>query len=208
MSEAAGRRRGRDGQATRERIFREALRLFARKGFDATSIRDIASAVGVADAALYRHFSSKDDIASDIFTFHYVKLARAVAKIGAEAIDFSVILHRLTNLLCELFDNEPDVFSFILVNQHDHLRFVKNEDNVVVEMSLIMERAASKKEIDVVDPQLAAALALGAAIQPAVFCLYGRLPGPMRRYQDTIERSIAAALGAKRSPRNSIARPS
>lgn len=37
-------------------------RLFAEKGFEATSMRDIASAAGVSKALLYHHFASKDDV--------------------------------------------------------------------------------------------------------------------------------------------------
>ncbi|MEC9104985.1 MAG: TetR/AcrR family transcriptional regulator [Pseudomonadota bacterium] len=36
--------------------------LFAEKGYDATSMRDIASAAGVSKALLYHHFASKEDI--------------------------------------------------------------------------------------------------------------------------------------------------
>ena len=44
----------RDSVATRARIEKEALRLFAEKGVDGATIRDLSLAVGVADAALYR----------------------------------------------------------------------------------------------------------------------------------------------------------
>lgn len=37
-------------------------RLFAEKGYEATSMRDIANAAGVSKALLYHHFASKDDI--------------------------------------------------------------------------------------------------------------------------------------------------
>lgn len=37
-------------------------RLFAEKGFEATSMRDISTAAGVSKGLLYHHFSSKDDI--------------------------------------------------------------------------------------------------------------------------------------------------
>lgn len=37
-------------------------KLFAEKGFEATSMRDISSAAGVSKALLYHHFGSKDDI--------------------------------------------------------------------------------------------------------------------------------------------------
>ncbi len=197
MNAVPARKRSRDGQATREKIFKEALHLFARKGFDATSIKDIATAVGVADAALYRHFASKDEIASAIFTFHYSNLARSVTALAEHSENFGVALRQLVTLLCELFDDSPDVFAFILLNQHDHLRFIRDEDNVVSEIVAIMQRAIARKEISIDKPELAASLALGVAIQPAVFCLYGRLQRPLGQYRDEIETAVAAALGLR-----------
>lgn len=47
---------------TRARIIATAAALFAEKGFTATSIRDISDALGVTKAALYYHFTSKDEI--------------------------------------------------------------------------------------------------------------------------------------------------
>ena len=40
----------------------ESMRLFSVSGFDAVSVRSIASAVGVSDGALYKHFKSKQAI--------------------------------------------------------------------------------------------------------------------------------------------------
>jgi len=39
-----------------------SAQLFAERGFDATSMRDISAAAGVSKALLYHHFASKDDI--------------------------------------------------------------------------------------------------------------------------------------------------
>ena len=39
-----------------------ALDLFIEKGYDKTSLREIAEQLGVTKAALYYHFASKDDI--------------------------------------------------------------------------------------------------------------------------------------------------
>ena len=55
MLETQRPRHARDGAATRARIETESLRLFAAKGVDGATIRDISAAVGVADAALYRY---------------------------------------------------------------------------------------------------------------------------------------------------------
>ena len=47
---------------TRERILDAALALFAAKGYEATSMREIAEQLGITKAALYYHFDSKADI--------------------------------------------------------------------------------------------------------------------------------------------------
>ncbi|WP_142249166.1 TetR/AcrR family transcriptional regulator [Bradyrhizobium sp. UNPF46] len=43
-------------------ILAEAGRLFASKGFEGTSMRDIALACGISKSLLYHHFSNKDEI--------------------------------------------------------------------------------------------------------------------------------------------------
>lgn len=57
--EAAEEGRWRD---TRSRIQETALALFTEQGYEATSLREIAEALGVTKAALYYHFRTKEDI--------------------------------------------------------------------------------------------------------------------------------------------------
>jgi AcrR family transcriptional regulator len=52
-------------------IVRVATSLFAEKGIDGTSMREIAEAAGVREAAIYRHFSGKEELARDIFLSWY-----------------------------------------------------------------------------------------------------------------------------------------
>lgn len=62
-----GRRRGpgrprgrtREGDARREALYRVAIRLFAERGYEATTLRDIAARAEVSPALLYRYFPSK-----------------------------------------------------------------------------------------------------------------------------------------------------
>ncbi|WP_338722655.1 TetR/AcrR family transcriptional regulator [Devosia sp. XK-2] len=57
-----GRPRKTEGPDTRERLLAAALDLFAAQGFAATSVRQIAEAVGVRDSAIYGHFEGKQAI--------------------------------------------------------------------------------------------------------------------------------------------------
>ncbi|MCB9669890.1 MAG: TetR/AcrR family transcriptional regulator [Alphaproteobacteria bacterium] len=51
-----------DETGSRERILAEATRLFARKGFAATSVREVVEAAGTSKPTLYYYFASKDGL--------------------------------------------------------------------------------------------------------------------------------------------------
>jgi AcrR family transcriptional regulator len=53
-----------DGRAAirRRQVLTVASELFAKRGFEATSIRDIATAAGMMSGSLYYHFASKEDL--------------------------------------------------------------------------------------------------------------------------------------------------
>ena len=201
MARTAQATRPRNSADTRASIEKAALRLFAEKGVEGATIRDLALAVGVADAALYRYFASKEEIAAELFTTHYGALARNIDEIHGRALPFAETITALVNLLCSLFDDAPDVFSFILLNQHAHLRYVRDDANVAESLRTIMSKAYAQGDIAVDDCDLAAAMALGAVLQPCVFKLYGRLPGPMRNRSGELTRAALSVLQIK--PRSS-----
>lgn len=60
LPETDGRRAR--GNRTRERILRAAIELFGSRGFESTSMKDLASAAGVQAPAIYNHFASKEDV--------------------------------------------------------------------------------------------------------------------------------------------------
>lgn len=51
---------------TKENILHAALRLFARDGYEAASVSDIAGELGITKGALYKHYKSKRDIFDNI----------------------------------------------------------------------------------------------------------------------------------------------
>lgn len=50
------------GSKTKDKILKQALKLFATKGYKATTVRDIAGAIDIKQSALYNHFKNKDEI--------------------------------------------------------------------------------------------------------------------------------------------------
>lgn len=63
----AGQRRGAD---TKAEIRKVAIELFTERGYEATSLREIAERLGITKAALYYHYSSKENIVLSIFQAH------------------------------------------------------------------------------------------------------------------------------------------
>lgn len=58
----AGGRRERKKRRTRDTIQHEAIRLFQERGFDATTIDEIAEAADVAPSTVFHHFATKEDL--------------------------------------------------------------------------------------------------------------------------------------------------
>ena len=52
---------------TKHKILLESLRLFSQRGYDAVSVEQIASAVGIKAPSLYKHYKSKQEIFDAIF---------------------------------------------------------------------------------------------------------------------------------------------
>ncbi|GAB0103048.1 hypothetical protein JMUB6875_20200 [Nocardia sp. JMUB6875] len=50
------------GRSTKDAIREAALQLFSTKGFDHSSLREVADAVGITKASLYYHYASKVDL--------------------------------------------------------------------------------------------------------------------------------------------------
>ena len=73
--------------ATRDRIFRAAERLFATRGFADVSVRDITTEANVNLAAVNYHFGSKDALLLDIFMTRSAELSRARARMLHIAAD-------------------------------------------------------------------------------------------------------------------------
>lgn len=66
--EPAARMAGKAGRTpVKERLLRVATRLFARHGFEGTSVQDIVDAAGVTKGAMYHYYDSKDDLLYEVY---------------------------------------------------------------------------------------------------------------------------------------------
>ncbi|MEV0072735.1 TetR/AcrR family transcriptional regulator [Amycolatopsis sp. NPDC050768] len=56
-----------ESPAVPRRLLQHATKLFAKKGFDRTSVQEIVEAAGVTKGAMYHYFGSKDDLLYEIY---------------------------------------------------------------------------------------------------------------------------------------------
>ncbi len=54
-------------ESTKSRILSESLRIFADRGYEATTMKDIGAAVGIKAASLYAHYSGKEELFRAVF---------------------------------------------------------------------------------------------------------------------------------------------
>lgn len=70
---------GRPRTTSRDEVQRVALALFAERGFEATTLDDIATALGVSRRTLFRYYPSKNDIVWAEFSAHLAGLRERLA---------------------------------------------------------------------------------------------------------------------------------
>lgn len=72
-------------EPTRDRILTETTSLFANKGYEATTMKDIADAVGIKAASLYAHYSGKEELFRSVLDSALATWGALVADIFARA---------------------------------------------------------------------------------------------------------------------------
>jgi AcrR family transcriptional regulator len=84
QAEATERADGRSRRGTRARIQAVAVDMFTEHGYEKTSLREIAEALGVTKAALYYHFKSKEDIVRSLVEDYFGRVDGLVTWAEAE----------------------------------------------------------------------------------------------------------------------------
>lgn len=160
---------------TKRKIFETSMKLFAKKGYDATSVEDITATVGVAKGTLYYHFSSKEEI-FNFLVIEGIKLLQNSVDIKTEKfenyldkikaivlIEVKIIFKYedlITILLSQFWGNE-------IINQ----TCKQHVFNYINKIETIVEKGMNKKEIRQGDPKAIAAEIYGLICSGLVYKL-------------------------------------
>src|SRR5258708_3190976 len=92
------------GELTRREIVKKAAPLFNRKGYEGTSLSDLMQATGLQKGGIYRHFSSKQQLAGEAFDYSWEKAVSGRLE-GVNEVPNSV--HRLRKMIHTFLKKTP-----------------------------------------------------------------------------------------------------
>ena len=157
----------------RPEIVRVATALFAEKGIDATSMRDIADAAGVREAAIYRHFPGKDELARDIFLSWYGWYCTELERIVNSSAS---TVEQLREIVCHEFSAVTDYSHAFVYFCENEARFVQDLPAGVLSARRIfiafIKAGQARGDVRMASPALLADMVSGALCTVALTWLH------------------------------------
>ncbi|MEP7334160.1 MAG: TetR/AcrR family transcriptional regulator [Actinomycetota bacterium] len=90
-------------------LLEAAVRVFARRGFHAARVGDIAEEAGVAHGLLYHYFSSKEEVLETIFRETWADLLAAVRDVEESGESAREQLRQVAAILLRSWRRDPDL---------------------------------------------------------------------------------------------------
>lgn len=148
-------------KGTKEKIFDAAVGLFAEKGYDGVSIRDIAWGVGITEGAVYKHYSSKDEILESIFTFVEGRIYPQVPEESFDAIAETLSFREILESIPGAMMSDPQLtritrIMLIEMYHNEKIRdYVRRElfERPVDETAILFKKLMEKGKIKPCDPR-------------------------------------------------------
>jgi AcrR family transcriptional regulator len=99
----------------RRQILDAAVRVFARQGFHACRVSDIADEAGVAYGLVYHYFRSKEEVLDTLFTERWDILLQVIRDTDAEDIPARDKLRAIAAFILDSYRHDPDLMKVIVV---------------------------------------------------------------------------------------------
>lgn len=102
---------------TKNKIHSAAIKLFAKKGFAATSIQDIAVRAGISIGLLYRHYKTKEELFNDLVIYAAQGLEHMINKFRNGSSPADLIQQFTLEVLHDLEKDEEFAQFLMIMNQ-------------------------------------------------------------------------------------------
>jgi TetR/AcrR family fatty acid metabolism transcriptional regulator len=96
-------------------ILDAAVRVFARQGFHACRVADIADEAGVAYGLVYHYFASKDEVLDTLFLERWGVMLEMIREVDGQDIPVREKLQAIASFIVESYRHDPDLMKVIIV---------------------------------------------------------------------------------------------
>jgi TetR/AcrR family transcriptional regulator, fatty acid metabolism regulator protein len=166
----------------RRLILNAAVRVFARQGFHACRVSDIADEAGVAYGLVYHYFASKDEILDTLFLERWNVMLELIREVDEQSLPVREKLEAIASFIVDSYRHDPDLMKVIIVEVtraansfgQTHLGQIRKAYELIGE---IVAKAQAEGVFRVeIDAQFAAMAFYGAIEQMLTGWIFGLLP--------------------------------
>jgi AcrR family transcriptional regulator len=185
----------------RRQILDAAIRTFARQGFHACRVSDIADEAGVAYGLVYHYFRSKDEILDTLFLERWDVMLEAIREVDAGDPPAREKLRAIATFIVESYRHDPDLMTVIIVEVtraansfgRRHLDKIREAYELLAE--IVAKAQATGEFKSDVTPQFAAMAFYGAIEQVLTGWIFELLPSAADDYSQATTFIIETICG-------------
>ncbi len=178
-----------------------AVRVFARKGYHAARVGDIAEEAGVAYGLLYHYFSSKEEVLRSVFRETWRALIATIKSVAETDEAPREQLRKVAEILLRSWRRDPDLVRVLVLEVTRSQLLAGEMDEIVASFAVIQEivergQADGSLRADL-DPRLASYVFYGAIDELLTGWVLGRLPdseADVARAERTVVEIVASGL--------------
>jgi len=158
---------------TKRKIFETSMKLFAEKGYEATSIEEITATVGVAKGTLYYHFSSKEEIFNFLIEEGIKLLQNSIDIKTAKRSNYIDKIKAIVLIQIKIVAKYEDIITILLSQFWGNEERHKKCQNLVYEyigkIEKIVQEGIEKSEIKQGDSQVIASEIYGLICSTLIY---------------------------------------
>ncbi|MDQ3607804.1 MAG: TetR/AcrR family transcriptional regulator [Actinomycetota bacterium] len=166
----------------RRQILDAAVAVFARQGFHACRVSDIADEARVAYGLVYHYFSSKDEILDTLFLERWELLLTAIRETDATDLPARGKLAAIASFIADSYRHDPDLMKVIIVevtraaNSFGRTHLAKIDEAYGLIADIVVDAQERGEFTTAVTAQFAALVFYGAIEQMLTGWIFGLLP--------------------------------
>lgn len=193
----------------RRAILDAAVRVFARQGFHACRVSDIADEAGVAYGLLYHYFPSKEEVLNTLFLERWGVMLEMIREVDRRPVPVREKLDAIASFIVDSYRHDPDLMKVIIVEVtraansfgQTHLGQIREAYRLIGEIVTKAQQEGIFKAN--IDAEFAAMTFYGAIEQVLTGWIFGLLPQgeeDLERAKQLVVETVCGGLECSPTP--------